>query len=405
MIAAELEASEGVAQTLDGTEANLRILEADYRLIVPTFQRPTLGDVFTPNAPTSPGNAQGEITFTTELAQPTANSGAAGGNLTASLAMAPYLIACGMQEIDNTVAMKLPSSWDTSGFIGHGETIENATESETTTAVGHTGEGFRYLWMNEPTTFADWTSSDTLESPADASNAAVDASGKESGQKKTYVPDSSLTTNNSSLTIAIFHDGKKFELKGARGNFSLSGTFGETVRVTFTFRGILSEEVDEAIPTASITDQIPPSFAAVEAVVSSEADGSNERDFEFSTFSFDLGNELQTWTDASSDDGYSCTAIVSRTPVLRLNPSHKLEASGFDWLGAFEAGTPLGIEMHVGDPDGTAGTAFGLAWGGCVITDAPDGDREGLEILDVTASPSMGTRAANGDGEFALHLF
>jgi hypothetical protein len=122
--------------------------------------------------------------------------------------------------------------------------------------------------------------------------------------------------------------------RGMMGNPKIVlDNIGEPRRIDYEFKGVL----------VSITDRAYASILApsgISTVVPNAVLGASITLFDatvkFNTYTIDLGNDVQVYTDPSKAEGYEGARIVSRNPTLELDPDLELIATRGDyarWTG------------------------------------------------------------------------
>ena len=171
VVAAKIEAVEGTAESLAGTDANFVVMEPKFEADISLFERQNL-DVSLSAFASITGTRQASLSFKVELR----GSGTAG----TAPALGKLLKACGM-----------------------GETIV-------------------------------------------------------AGTSVTYAP---ISTSIPSVTIALYRDGVKKQIRGARGSVKYSGKDGEPGMLEFTFQGVYDGVSDVSLLTGSgIETTLPPAL-------------------------------------------------------------------------------------------------------------------------------------------------
>lgn len=140
---------------------------------------------------------------------------------------------------------------------------------------------------------------------------------------------------------------------GCMGNAKIvCDNVGEPVRVDFEFKGVLTSISDRAwasrlVPTTFDTAQ-PEAVMGVGITLFSEPQKCN-------TFTIDLGNDVQVYTDPSKAQGFEGARVVDRNPTLELDPDMELISEQADFarwtgnsLGVFQA--QIGAYMNVRAP-------------------------------------------------------
>ena len=147
----------------------------------------------------------------------------------------------------------------------------------------------------------------------------------------TYTPLSALATIPS-LTIAVYIDGVRKQIRGARGNVKYSAKAGEPGMYEFTFLGVYDAVSTQTLLTPSGVETTVPIalLSATFSVAAFAAFGS--------TISFDMGNTLAPRADINTAAGYISTLLTARSPKGAFDPELEVIAT-HDWYGRWLAGT------------------------------------------------------------------
>lgn len=195
--------------------------------------------------------------------------------------------------------------------------------------------------------------------------------------KPTIIETGGVETPDVSYTIAIWEDGIKYAIKGAKGNAIWNFAINEAVIVNFDFRGAYVAPIDQAVVTpGTLLTNIPIVFTGATWV----AHGDNHR---IENLTVDTGNVLADIGDASDGVGILGVRIVDRRSVGSFDPLAEL-VTDEDVLTDWRGGAQLAI--------GTA--VFGNGVGNQMQFDAAktqikapsQGDRGGLRSWDVPFS-------------------
>jgi hypothetical protein len=204
----------------------------------------------------------------------------------------------------------------------------------------------------------------------------------------TYAP---ISTAFPSVTIALYKDGLKKQIRGARGTFKFSTKVGEPMMVEFTFEGVYDGVSDVAILTGTgIETTIPVPFLNV---ASFTAVGYASK---ISHIAIDLGNKLEMRSDIAKAEGFIACLITDRDPKGSMDPEEELVATDDRYL-KWKAGTSGTIVLPVG---ATAGNICTITAPKAMYTKLAEGDRGGLAVL--AADFRLVRSAAAGNDELVL---
>lgn len=300
VVAAKIEAVEGTAESLAGTDANFVVMEPKFEADISLFERQNL-DVSLSAFASITGTRQASLSFKVELR----GSGTAG----TAPALGKLLKACGM-----------------------GETIV-------------------------------------------------------AGTSVTYAP---ISTSIPSVTIALYRDGVKKQIRGARGSVKYSGKDGEPGMLEFTFQGVYDGVSDVSLLTGSgIETTLPP--ALLSAVFSVQGFAAK-----IASLSWDLNNTLVMRQDINSASGFLSCLLTKRAPKGTIDPEMELVAT-HDFYGRWIANTTGSLTYkHAG----AAGNIITVTAPACQYVKVSEGSRDGLETVGLDFA--LVRSASTGNDELSV---
>ena len=206
----------------------------------------------------------------------------------------------------------------------------------------------------------------------------------------TYDP---ISTAFPSVTIALYKDGLKKQIRGARGTFKISTKVGEPMMVDFSFDGVYDGVSDVAILTGTgIETTLPPQMLNVSSWT---AIGFASK---ISHITLDLGNKLEMRNDISKAEGFFACIITSRDPKGSFDPEEELVATD-DRYGKWKAGTSGALTLPMG---ATAGNICTITAPKAVYTKLAEGDRNGLATLAADFMLVRSAAAGNDELRFTF---
>lgn len=205
----------------------------------------------------------------------------------------------------------------------------------------------------------------------------------------TYAPVSALASVPT-LTVAIYQDGVRKQLKGARGNVKYSAKNGEPGMFEFTFIGPYDGVTDQTLLTPTGVETTVP-VALLSALFSVAGFSAF-----CSTISFDMGNKLAPRQDFNAASGYISTLLTARNPKGSFDPELELVAT-HDWYGRLLAGTTGSLTWR---HPGAAGNICIFSVPVCQYIKINDGDRDGVALAPVEFL--MARNAAGGNDEVSI---
>lgn len=206
------------------------------------------------------------------------------------------------------------------------------------------------------------------------------------GVSVTYTPTS---TNNESLTIYYYQDGKLKTMVGARGEASFDLSAGMFGKVSFTFTGHPdTPESDVALINPTYDSTVPPAFKNASFTLDSYA-------ADVSQIQFALGNQISKPDSVKTNNGFGEIRIADRDVNGSVDPEAVLVATK-DFYDMWESGA--NFAMDTGVVGGTAGNRWQIQKPAVSLRNVEEGDREGIRTNPLT----YGANEVSGDDEFSL---
>lgn len=138
------------------------------------------------------------------------------------------------------------------------------------------------------------------------------------------------------------------EMKGARGNMTISGVVNQIARADFTFTGVLSQVQNSSPPSSNYESTLPIPWHNAQISI----DGSSFATGNYGNFTFDLGNEVYLQEDANDvDDGVSYAVIANRNPRGTIDPRIVALSTYNPWT-TMTASTTATFELWFGETAG-----------------------------------------------------
>lgn len=369
----KVEASCGVEETLAAADYKVRATEISMDLAVAPIENGVLSAYLSPKA-----MGAGEQTCSGKISAYLVGSGAAANK--------PEIDALlRISSMTSVAVMKIAIGAVTGGPFLRGETVTQATSL----AVGRlvlpcvNGDSFMYV------TVTSGTFNGTAAITGSSSSAVATASALAVAAGWRYAPD---TSNRSTGTIIVNEDGYKKTAIGAMCDFSISADSSNQAKIDFTITGCKGTFGDSAMVTG--ISQYTSAFPLFrDALFTIDRDESGEFTPIVSNVGVQLGNSVSLRKDANSANGMVAAISTARKPKITFSPEAVL-AADFDLLGKMSSADTMsiGFRFHASDND---------VWvfaQECQIETAPEGDREGTQIADVT----MAAYSSAGDGEIEL---
>lgn len=206
----------------------------------------------------------------------------------------------------------------------------------------------------------------------------------------TYDP---ISTAHPSVTIGLYRDGIRKQIRGARGTFKISTKVGEPMFCEFTFEGTYDGVTDQAILTGTgIESTLPPTMLNIATWT---AVGYAHK---ISQIGLDLGNKLEMRSTLLNAQGFLACLITSRDPKGSFDPEEELVATD-DRYGKWIAGTSGVLTLPLGT---AAGNICTISAPKAVYTKIAEGDRGGLATLAADIMLARSAAAGNDEIKFAF---
>jgi hypothetical protein len=201
--------------------------------------------------------------------------------------------------------------------------------------------------------------------------------------------DSGSETLTIALMIGSDSSARWFELKGARGNATFTGTVNGLQRWDYVFTGVKSQVQNAAPLTLSETDQDPQKWYNAEIELGTFTTGN------YGNFTFDLGNEVEVQQNANDvDDGLEYAEILSRNPSATIDP-RQIALATYNPFSDME--TPTNVAFQLIGGTGT-GRKFTLTAPECQVVGVDDQGRQG-HAVDML---QLRFRRSSGDDSWSL---
>ena len=364
-VAAKIESAEGTAETLTASEATLLPYDPSFAADIAKFARTPARSVYTPLDKVT-GRQLASLGVRTELK--------GSGDVTTAPAWGVWAQLCGMTEsVVKTVAIGAVSG----GPFLPGELVSNG--SDVGRVVGAVAATPLYYVLVSGSAFAntDNLTGATSGATATCSADSLDDKGFE------YLTRSGGEVSG---TVALFRDGRRKLMVGARGNAQVTGVLGEPLFLTLAMQGVYGSVADVAL-LASIAYEsvVPPSFLGVDVTVQGYA-------AKLRNLSIDLGNELtpDEYVGSDAPKGAKSVLIIGRTPTATMDPQAVLVAT-HDFWGKVVSGAGGYLYTQVGS---SAGNTIKVAAPRVQYDTVAEQENAGVEVDAVNMSLTTNDLAA-----------
>ena len=186
----------------------------------------------------------------------------------------------------------------------------------------------------------------------------------------TYAPASASVP---SITIALYMDGMRKMIWGARGTFKIVCKAGEPSMIHFMFTGADFSVTDLALLTGvAYETTVPQPFQAATFTIDSYA-------AIIESLEIDIGNQVSLRPDVTVTSGHRSAAITKRESVLTIDPE-LITVAMYDFYGKWRSGVMGALSLAIGAVVGNKAeiTAPKVQYVGI----AP-GDRSGIRTLGI----------------------
>lgn len=373
-IAVKAEGTEGTAESLTAAEAKQIVYSPAFATSFGMHKRkPARGSLS--GLPAITTKQLATLKYQTEFK----GSGAVG---TAPAWSAAFL-GCGAQQ---SVVKTIAIGSVTGGPYQPMETITGGTSSATGRVVGEcSATPLKYVAISGTFQSGEVITGGTSGATATTGGTPADNKGFE------YVPDSS---NPTSVTAALYHDGHQKLLAGARGSWDLTATVDGILMCEFNFQGVYGGVTDTALlSSVAYESTTPPPFLGLSFNVGGYTSPV------FTSFKMSCGNTLVSRDSVTASKGALSVYITDREPVGSVDPE-AVAVSDQDWYGKLVSGATGRLYTSIGT---AAGEVITIASPRIRFTNVQDGDRNGLvlsnldfEILSATDS------TLDGDWQIAM---
>lgn len=187
----------------------------------------------------------------------------------------------------------------------------------------------------------------------------------------TYDP---ASTGHKSMTIALYQDGIRQLMYGARGNVKFTFRHGEPVYADFEFLGVYDGTTDVTLPSPIFESTIPPAFYNSTFTVAGSS-------MLIEGITIDMGNVLTLRKDVTKTAGYYSAIITGREPNGSFDPEMVAVAS-HDFYGRWIAGTTGALV--IGPVGGTQYNKVTVTAPAVQYRKVADADRDGIAIADTS---------------------
>jgi hypothetical protein len=200
-------------------------------------------------------------------------------------------------------------------------------------------------------------------------------------------------------TLVFWHnlDGRRRELKGARGTFSMQGSVGEPLQFSWTFQGDIGSDLDVAPAASSATSSVkgPRLLGAVVAVGEYDSDANVYR-MPIKSINLDNAGTVSPNLDANSPGGATGANITDRDSTIQITVDNVNGA--FDWEAMRDNGTAVRFAAVLVDANGNP---LSVVAPHCQVAEVSLSDANGISVFDVTLRPMRIAESGDDDLYFS----
>jgi len=215
------------------------------------------------------------------------------------------------------------------------------------------------------------------------------------GFSETVVPVTSVTylpasASIGSYSVALFMDGKKYLIWGARGDVSLKLKAGSFGILHFVFTGAGYTVTDVALLSSGVSYQTTkPSIFAGAAIMTIDSISANLANLEIKT-----NNKPQLRETPNKGSGFISAVLTARRPTMSFDPEEVLVAT-YDYFTKLQSSSLGALSIAL---TGTAGNIATITAPKVQYTDIKPGERNGLANLGIDCLLSRNA----GDDELSI---
>lgn len=273
------------------------------------------------------------------------------------------------------------------GPFTNGETVTGGTSAATAKVVGATANGATHIILTMIT--GTMVTSEVLTGGSSGATATTSSS-PEGEQGFEYLPLS--RTQPPSLTMALYEDGVRKLLYGARGNVKMTALVGQPAFWEFTFMGVYDATTDVAVLEPTYESTVPYPFMGVGFTAHSLA-------MVFSKWDLDMANTMAPRLSANATKGILAVQISDRNPKATLDPEMTLVAD-HDWMGRLVANTMGRCSWSLGTTQANKIVFVGPL---TQYEEVKNNNRDGIATADLTLGFKSAT-VSTGDDEVQIGL-
>lgn len=202
----------------------------------------------------------------------------------------------------------------------------------------------------------------------------------------TYKP---ASTGIDCLSLAMYNDGVRYGIFGARGNVSLKLEKGKPGMLHFVFTGSDFTVTDVALLSTGVSYEATKPVPFLTATLTIESYAAM-----LGSLEFNMNNAVALRSDVNVSSGHKSAVITARKPTLSIDPE-MVTVAAYDFFGKWRSGNEGALTLAL---TGSAGNI-------CTIT-APKVQYTGAKLADSSGIRSLGVDCQlnrnSGDDELSI---
>lgn len=392
------------------------------------IDRPTLRLTMSDLADISPGQAIVDVEFTYELHA--SGNYAAGAGVTSS--MRPYFTrpfqACGYQFTNEQTSQQGLYAYALTSIAGslplfNGETVTGSTTAGSgNTVFGDTYGDDGIVIVDHGATALAGTTFTGATSLAAATVGARNVTEVFGWTPNSTIPNAVSGAGQATLSVTVWKDGKKLQVKGCMGNTEFLFNHGDAVLCRTTMTGVFISYADSALPTnPNESHKYPPTFLGSRLTLrqTTNSPGAANRygtggqssgaiTGGLNRMSITTGNTVVARENSMDPNGVNFATITDREPGGSFNPD-EVASADFDFISRFVSGTPLRMRCIVSgpgssvpvynDPSTHNQNSYMFSAPGLVFDGMADAERDGINVFDASFKLTGGDYDPSAAGE------
>ena len=187
----------------------------------------------------------------------------------------------------------------------------------------------------------------------------------------TYKP---ASTGGTSMSLAMYNDGVRYAIFGARGNVSIKALKGKPIMLHFVFTGADYTVTDVALLSSGVSYEATKPIAFMNAAMTIDSYAALVGSMEFN-----MNNDVALREDVNAPSGHKSAVITGRKPSLSIDPE-MVTVAAYDFFGKWRSGNEGALTMAL---TGLAGNITTITAPKVQYTGAKLSDKSGIRSLGI----------------------